>query len=152
MPGSRASVWKCRARFPPGLSRLVLADAPELRPLGLAFLRLRETQNRLAGAPDAGPDPLGLHLRAKGVLAIDNLELMSMGFDAIDPARFALPGKPISAQTMRQQLGQPPTETFQAAESRVMSAAFHKERLYTLASDGRATGRRRGRICLCRIG
>lgn len=122
----------------PDMSRVVLADTPELRPLGLAFLRARSLQNRLAGVPsDDEPDPLNTLLSGAGVLAIDNLELTSVRFDPIAPARFALPDEPISGETVRKRLGAVPQTQGDEEWKRVISAAYLKGRLYTLLSDGR---------------
>lgn len=88
-----------------GAALLVLSDDSSLAPLGRAFavgIELGMAYNQLLGGRmDPAMLPMFRMMQSGTVLRFGSMVLVAVSRDRIDPARFALPGEPLSIERLR---------------------------------------------------
>lgn len=114
-----------------------VADDPRLAPLGQAYLRYSQVTDEISADPRAVPDNLAELLATKGPLRFAGMDLRSVSFEPIDPARFALPAEPL---LLEQVLADEPAEPLAGADDDfdpVVRAVYFDGALWTLTRDSK---------------
>lgn len=114
-----------------------VADDPALAPLGQAYLRYWQVVDEITPDPRAVSDNLGELLARHGVLRFAGMDLQSVSFETIDPARFALPAEPLLLEDV---LRNEAAASFEEEEfDPIIRAVYFDQALWTLTRDGKVS-------------
>jgi len=114
---------------------VVVTDAPELKPLGMAIDHLfTQLDSRGHESGLAAFRPL---IASRGVLSfLDELDLKQVSFEPIDPRRFALPADVTDLADVAEPRNGDQTQNPKQRQPEIVNGAYHNEVLYLLDDSG----------------
>lgn len=114
---------------------VVVTDAPELKPLGMAIDRLFSQMD--SRGHESGLDAFRPLIASRGVLSFfGELELKQVSFEPIDPRRFALPANVTDLADVAESESGGQTHPPTTRQPEIVNGEYHNKALYLLDDNG----------------